>query len=72
MVGTPQIGQGMGVAVNVCPACGYPTIDSVVCSACLLVPVATGSQPIKFTTLASARAAANLWPATDPAAAQAV
>jgi hypothetical protein len=36
----------MRVAIKICPVCGYPTVDSRTCAACLPLAVPTEPHPI--------------------------
>jgi hypothetical protein len=35
----------MTMALDICPACGYPTIGATMCAACSLTPAATVDWP---------------------------
>jgi hypothetical protein len=59
------------MAGGICPTCGYPTLGSRKCAACLPVVALEEDEPTLRNELASATAAANLlWPVSDRASAQ--
>lgn len=36
------------MALTICPACGYPTIDAVICAACSLAPAAPAEWRVVY------------------------